>query len=152
MGLFDSVMGAASQAAGGALGEMLGQAGGSSGNLMDGLSGLIGSGGGEGGAAGLAGLVQKFQESGLSEVVASWVSTGPNLPVTAEQISQVFDNETVGRFAQSVGVDPQQAAGQIASLLPKVVDALTPDGQLPSGEGTDLSGLLQKGLGGLLGR
>lgn len=148
MGLFDSVMGAATQAAGGALGQVLGQSGGSSGNLMDGLSGLLGGGG----TAGLAGLVQKFQESGLSEVVASWVSTGPNLPVTAEQISQVFDHETVGRFAQSVGVDPQQAAGQIASLLPQVVDALTPDGQLPSGEGADLSGLLQKGLGGLLGR
>ncbi len=149
MGLFDSVMGAATQAAGGALGQVLGQSGGSSGNLMDGLSGLLGGGGG---TAGLAGLVQKFQESGLSEVVASWVSTGPNLPVTAEQISQVFDHETVGRFAQSVGVDPQQAAGQIAALLPQVVDALTPDGQLPSGEDADLSGLLQKGLGGLLGR
>lgn len=150
MGLFDSMLGAATQAAGGALGQVLGQSGGSSGNLMDGLSGLLG--GGEGGAAGLAGLVQKFQESGLSEVVASWVSTGPNLPVTAEQIGQVFDHETIERFAQSVGVDPQQAAGQIASLLPKVVDALTPDGQLPSGAGTDLSGLLQQGLGGLLGR
>ena len=148
MGLFDSVMGAATQAASGALG----QSGGSSGNLVEGLSGLLGGAGGEGGTAGLAGLVQQFQASGLGEVVASWISSGPNLPITAEQIQQVLGSEVVGRFAQSLGVDPQQAASQISALLPTMVDAMTPNGQLPAEGGSDLSGLLQQGLGGLFGR
>ena len=152
MGLFDSVIGAATQAASGALGQALGQSGGSSGNLVEGLSGLLGGAGGEGGTAGLAGLVQQFQASGLGEVVASWISSGPNLPITAEQIQQVLGSEVVGRFAQSLGVDPQQAASQISALLPTMVDAMTPNGQLPAEGGADLSGLLQQGLGGLFGR
>jgi uncharacterized protein YidB (DUF937 family) len=148
MGLFDSVLGAATQAAGGAFGQAMGQQGGSSGNVLEGLSGLLGGGGG----AGLAGLVQQFQAGGLGNVISSWISTGQNLPITAEQIQQVLGSEMVGRFAQSLGIDPAQAAGQLASLLPNAVDAMTPNGELPSGGGADLSSLLQQGLGGLLGR
>jgi uncharacterized protein YidB (DUF937 family) len=149
MGLFDSIMGAATQAASGAFGQALGQTDGSSGNLMASLTGLLS---GAGGGAGLAGLVNQFQENGLGNVVSSWISTGPNLPITAEQIHQVLGNEMVGRFAQSLGIDPEQAAGQLSKLLPTAVDALTPNGELPSSGDTDLSSLLQQGLGGLLGR
>ena len=38
-------------------------------------------GGASGG--GLGGLVEAFQAKGLGDVVASWIGTGQNLPVTA---------------------------------------------------------------------
>jgi uncharacterized protein YidB (DUF937 family) len=123
MGLFDSVLGAATQAAGSALGQSLGQTGlpggASPDALMQGLAGLLSGSGG----SGLAGLVSQFQQGGLGEVVSSWISTGAN----------------------------QQAAGQLSHWLPQVVDGLTPDGQLPDGE-PDMSGLLPQLLGGLFQR
>ena len=36
--------------------------------------------------SGLGGLVEAFQAKGLGDVVASWIGTGQNLPVSAEQI------------------------------------------------------------------
>lgn len=151
MGLFDSVLGAATQAAGGALGDALGQSGlpggGSPDALLQGLAGLLNGPGG----SGLAGLVSQFQQGGLGEVVSSWISTGANLPVSADQIGQVLGGDGLGRFAQALGIDPQQAAGQLSQWLPQVVDSLTPDGQLPAGE-PDLASALPQLLGGLFQR
>jgi uncharacterized protein YidB (DUF937 family) len=150
MGLFDSVLSAATQAAGGALGQGNMPGGASPDALLQGLAGLLNGAGGAGGN-GLAGLVSQFQQGGLGEVVASWVSTGANLPVSADQIGQVLGGDGLGRFAQALGIDPQQAAGQLSHWLPQVVDGLTPNGQLPAGE-PDLAGLLPQLLGGLFQR
>lgn len=147
MGLFDSVMGAATQAAGDALGQALTPGGAGPDALLQGLTGLLRGSGGNG----LAGLLSQFQQGGLGEVVASWISTGANLPVSAEQIGQVLGGDGLGRYAQALGIDPQQAAGQLSQWLPQVVDHLTPDGQLPAGE-PDLAAALPQLLGGLFQR
>jgi uncharacterized protein YidB (DUF937 family) len=44
-------------------------------------------GGGSRGS-GLGGLVQALQKNGLGDVVSSWISTGQNLPISAEQIQR----------------------------------------------------------------
>lgn len=44
----------------------------------------------EGGLSGLAGL---FQQKGLGDIVSSWIGTGANLPISAEQIQHVLGNE-----------------------------------------------------------
>lgn len=51
---------------------------------------------------GLQGLIQNFQEKGLGNAVASWVSTGPNQPVSSDQIQQALGNETVQNLAQNL--------------------------------------------------
>ncbi|RXZ43968.1 YidB family protein [Crenobacter cavernae] len=123
--------------------------------LWDQLGGLFGSEeGGVSGAVqqllerngGLSGLVEKFQQGGLSEVVGSWVGTGENLPVSAEQIQSVLGNEQVTALAEKVGIDPQQLSANLAEYLPQLVDKLTPNGALPE-EG----GLLSHGLDALKG-
>ncbi len=91
---------------------------------------------------GLSGLVQTFHEKGLGGIVNSWVSTGQNLPISAEQIRGVLGNEQVQQFATKVGISPDLATSKIAELLPVVVDKLTPDGKIPEG-----GGLLQQALG-----
>lgn len=140
MGLLDSVIGAIGSGAG------TGAAGGQ-GELLNAVIGLLGSGNGAGG--GLAGLVQQFQQGGLGDVVASWVSTGQNLPVSAEQLTQVLGSDTIGQLAQQLGLSNGDVAGQLSQLLPQLVDRLTPNGQLPAGGGLgDLGNL----VGGLLGR
>jgi uncharacterized protein YidB (DUF937 family) len=44
---------------------------------------------------GISGLVQQFHDKGLGDVVNSWVSTGQNLPISADQIKSVLSNEHI---------------------------------------------------------
>jgi uncharacterized protein YidB (DUF937 family) len=80
---------------------------------------------------GLQGLVQQFEQNGLGNVVQSWIGTGPNQPINAAQIQQVLGNTQLGQLAQNCGVTPQEAASMLSSVLPALVDRLTPSGQMP---------------------
>jgi uncharacterized protein YidB (DUF937 family) len=97
-----------------------------------------------GGSGGLGGLVSAFQQKGLGDMVASWISTGPNPPVTANQVSDVLGSDVLKQFAAKAGVPQADAGSLLASLLPAVVDQLTPQGKLPETNG------LESALGGLL--
>jgi len=96
---------------------------------------------------GLQGLVQSFQQGGLGEIVNSWVSNGQNLPISAEQIQSVLGGSSLQDMAARLGMSPEQASGNLAEMLPQLVDRMTPNGQLPEGgdllaQGMDL---LKKG-------
>jgi uncharacterized protein YidB (DUF937 family) len=80
---------------------------------------------------GLAGIVGKFESSGLSTLVQSWVSTGKNLPATGQQIEQGLGVEKIMAMAQSFGVTPEVVKAKLAEILPQVIDKLTPDGVVP---------------------
>jgi uncharacterized protein YidB (DUF937 family) len=95
---------------------------------------------------GLSGLVQQFEQQGLGQVMQSWVGTGKNLPISADQIQQVLGNQYVQQFAQQHGIDLNTASQTIAQLLPQLVNHVTPDGQVPA------SGDVQNLLTGLLGK
>lgn len=148
MGLLDSMLGSV---LGGQSGAQAAPGGDALAQVLGGLLSGGGSGGGAGGGAGggLGGLVEQFQRAGLGEVIGSWIGTGRNLPVSAEQIGQVLGSDTVAQIAQRLGVDPAQAAGQLSHLLPEVIDRLTPNGQLPAQAGAGAPDLLGM-LGGLL--
>lgn len=136
MGLFDQVAGALAG----------GEAGGQSG-LLQAVMQLVN----DPKIGGLQGLVQTFQQGGLGEIVNSWVSTGQNLPISAEQIQSVLGGSSLQDIAAKLGVSQEQASGSLADMLPQLVDSMTPNGQLPEG-GDWLAqgmGLLKKG--GLFG-
>jgi uncharacterized protein YidB (DUF937 family) len=80
---------------------------------------------------GVQGVINQMQQHGLGDTVRSWVSTGPNMPITAEQIHQVFGSGTIEEMAQRAGMNPQQLAQQLAQFFPQAVDHLTPNGQVP---------------------
>lgn len=139
MGLFDSVAGGLGQMLGGQ--QAQGAAGGNP--MLQVIMGLMNNSGG------LSGLLDKFQQGGLGDLVQSWVGTGSNLPISAEQIQQVLGSGALGDIASKLGIQPEQAAGELSQALPDVVDKLTPGGQL-SAEG-DLMATAQQMLGKLLG-
>jgi uncharacterized protein YidB (DUF937 family) len=85
----------------------------------------------EPGGGGLDGLVRRFEKGGLGELVASWIGTGRNLPVSPAQLSAVLGEEQLGQFAHLLGVSRGDAALQLSHVLPQVVDRLTPEGRLP---------------------
>jgi uncharacterized protein YidB (DUF937 family) len=80
---------------------------------------------------GLQGLVQTFHDKGLGGLVSSWVSTGPNPPISADQVHQVLGSDTVKALAAKAGINPDVAGTAIAQLLPTLVDKLTPNGSIP---------------------
>ncbi|WP_415036577.1 YidB family protein [Azonexus sp.] len=100
---------------------------------------------------GIAGLVQAFQQGGLGDIVNSWVSTGKNLPVSGDQLTSVLGNDFMGGLAKQLGVGTQEASGNLASVLPGLIDQLTPDGQLPQGGDLLSQGLSMLKKGGLFG-
>lgn len=97
-----------------------------------------------GGGGGLTGLIQQFQQAGMGELVQSWVGSGPNMPVSIDQLMKVFGAGRMQQMAASAGMDQQQFGGQLAELLPKMVDQVTPEGQIPSGGIDDALGMLSK--------
>ncbi len=90
---------------------------------------------------GLQGLVQSFSQKGLGDIVSSWVSTGPNLPVSGNQIQSALGSDVINSLAQKVGVAPDAAGSILAQVLPGLVDKLTPEGKIP-----ESGGLLEKGM------
>ncbi len=122
--------------------------------LLDGLAGQVlgsvlgggaqGAQGGQGAAqliqivmgmiqnqqGGLGGLLQQFQQAGLGEQAASWVGTGQNLPIDAGQLSAALGSGTLGNIASQLGMSPNDASGALASVLPQIIDQLTPNGQV----------------------
>ena len=84
-----------------------------------------------GGSGGLGGILSAFQQNGLGDLASSWVAKGPNPPVSADQLTQVLGQDTVGQFASKAGVPMSDAGSLLAGLLPAAIDHLTPDGQVP---------------------
>jgi len=134
MGLLDNVIGALGANAGGSGGQA---------DPLQAILGMLGQGGG------LAGLVTQLQQGGLGDAVASWISTGPNQPVSADALGRVLNSDAVAGFARQLGVNPQDALGTLAQMLPQVVDKLTPQGQVPQGDLGAMLGGTGGGAGGL---
>jgi uncharacterized protein YidB (DUF937 family) len=128
----------------GMIGQLLGGAapqGGAQTNLLSSLLQTVQSQPG-----GLGGLVQQFNSAGLGNVVQSWIGTGQNMPISPQQIQQALGDPRIQQLAQSAGISPQEVSSHLSTMLPQLVDKLTPNGQLPSG---DLMQHLQGLLGGL---
>jgi uncharacterized protein YidB (DUF937 family) len=92
---------------------------------------------------GISGLQQMFEQKGLGGVMSSWVGTGQNMPITADQLQNVLHSGALQQVAAKAGIDPTQLTSMMTTLLPHVVDHLTPNGQVPD------SGVLSQIMKGL---
>lgn len=125
MGLLDNVMHGLGDDAGGGLADLLKSQG------------------------GVQGLADKFGQHGLGEIASSWIGTGGNLNITAEQIQSVIGHGPIADFAKKLGVSPEQASTTLAGLLPEAIDRLTPNGH--TNDAGALLDQLPGGLGGMIG-
>lgn len=137
MGILDELGKSLGGLAGGQPGASGGQSGGGQGALLQALMGLLAGGG-------LQQLLSSFQQKGLGDIVSSWVSTGENKPISREQVQEGIGLDQLTRLSQQTGLDTGSIAGQLSSLLPGLVDKLTPEGRVPEG------GAPRDALGGLL--
>ncbi|CAM3195524.1 conserved hypothetical protein [Xenorhabdus nematophila ATCC 19061] len=88
------------------------------------------------GQGGISGLMEKFSRQGLENTVHSWIGSGENLPVHADQLSAIFGSDTIQQLATKIGIDPNDAASLLSKHLPNLIDKVTPNGEVP--EGLDL--------------
>jgi uncharacterized protein YidB (DUF937 family) len=80
---------------------------------------------------GVQGIVAQLEKQGLGPTVRSWVSSGANQPVSADQLHQVFGSDMIGQLAAKAGITPQELTQKLSQVLPAAIDKLTPNGQLP---------------------
>jgi len=83
-------------------------------------------------AGGVNGIVAQLNRAGLGDQVASWIGTGSNLPVSAEQIRSALSSEQVRGLASALGIDVDQLPQLLADHLPTAIDKASPNGVLPS--------------------
>jgi uncharacterized protein YidB (DUF937 family) len=92
-------------------------------------------------SGGPPGMLQSFQSKGLGDAVSSWVGTTGNQAVSPDQVHAALGADTIAQLAQKAGLSPEMAKTVLATVLPLVIDKLTPQGQVPQ------ENLLSEGLG-----
>lgn len=92
------------------------------GRMAAAVSGVIESHGG------LAGFIAQLEQQGLGPIVASWVGKGANQPVTGAQLKQALGEQVLQRLSSTSGMKPGDLAEELAFVLPRAIDHLTPAG------------------------
>ncbi len=97
--------------------------------------------------SGLTDLLGRLSSGGLGPQVQSWINNDPNVRVTGRDVRLAAGDVAIEQIAARAGVTRRQAAGGLATLLPPLVDQLSPNGELLSGDG--LQSALTSALGEL---
>jgi len=116
---------AAPEASGGGLSDLLkGGLGGLGGLLAGGAAGSILGGG-------LNDLLKQLQQSGLHEETNSWVGSGPNKTIAPNDLANALGADQINALMEHTGLSRQELLEGLSQHLPRVVDQLTPEGQVP---------------------
>lgn len=88
---------------------------------------------------GVQALLDKLRQGGLSDIVSSWLSSNStNQPLSGHQITQALGLPSVAALAEKLGIDAGSASALLAEYLPKVIDALSPKGEVTQEAHNDL--------------
>ncbi len=99
-------------------------------------------------SGGLSGIVNQFTTAGLSEIIGSWISTGPNMAVSPEHVRMALGQQQVQQMAQRSGLSLDQLLAGLSQQMPELINQLTPQGQIPQQTALDQTlGQLRQRLG-----
>jgi uncharacterized protein YidB (DUF937 family) len=135
--------------------------------LLDGIVGSVlgnvlgGSSGAQGGAnplmniafqlmqqqGGLQGLIGNLSKAGLGEQAKSWVGTGENMSVSPDMLKSALGSGVLGDMAAKAGMSEGDLSSGLASMLPDIINKMTPNGQVESNSNDMISqalGMLMK--------
>ncbi|VTX76400.1 YidB family protein [Acinetobacter ursingii] len=78
---------------------------------------------------GLQGALDKLRNVGLASQVQSWVDPEQsNNHVAPQNVQELFDDQQVEQVAEQTQVPKQDIYGAISSVLPQIINSLTPQG------------------------
>lgn len=81
---------------------------------------------------GLSGLVSKLQNAGAGAQVNSWVGAGANQPIDPTHLGTALGPDVLAQLAARTGLSQQQIMDGLSTVLPQLVNGLTPHGRLPT--------------------
>ena len=101
--------------------------------IRNGLGGLL-AGGASGGflSGGLGELLKQFQQNGHGEVANSWISNGPNKPISPSQLEAALGPDVVQTLSAHSGKSRPDVLSELSTSLPEAVNKLSPEGRLPT--------------------
>lgn len=91
---------------------------------------------------GLGGMLDKFRGAGMQQKADSWVSTGPNEPLSPDEVEQAMGRDELERISNETGLTVEEVRERLAKALPEAVNEVTPEGKVP--DDNQLGGLLDK--------
>ena len=80
---------------------------------------------------GLQGVVSAFEKNGFGPTVQSWVSTGPNQPISPDDVHKVLGPDLLQQLAAKSGLSIPDLTQRLSQMLPEAVDKMTPNGAIP---------------------
>jgi len=109
-------------------------AGGGLGGLLQGPLGGLLAGGAAGNvlSGGLNDLLKQFQQGGQSDVVQSWIGTGPNKSISPNVLSKVLSPDQIRTLSAQSGMSHDDLIATLSEQLPELINQLTPDGRIPT--------------------
>jgi uncharacterized protein YidB (DUF937 family) len=85
-------------------------------------------------AGGLGELIERFRRVGQGGTADSWVRTGPNRDVGANDLERALGPDVLDTVVAQSGLSRQEVLDRLSRDLPDAVDRWTPDGRLPGDE------------------
>jgi uncharacterized protein YidB (DUF937 family) len=80
---------------------------------------------------GIQGVVSEFERNGLGPTVKSWVGTGPNQPISPEDLQKALGPDLLQQLSEKSGLSVPELSQKLSQILPEAVDKLTPGGSIP---------------------
>jgi uncharacterized protein YidB (DUF937 family) len=81
---------------------------------------------------GLTDLIGKLSAGGVAPQVNSWVGHGPNEPVPPGQLGSALGQNVLAELAQRTGMSQQELLSQLSTVLPQIINHMTPNGRMPT--------------------
>ena len=100
------------------------------GDFVKGLTDKSAAATGDAPTGGLGSLIDSFRKNGLGQKADSWVSTGTNETVTAPEVEAGIGGDLIDGLAKQTGLSREELLKRLATVLPDVVDKMTPSGRL----------------------
>lgn len=92
-------------------------------------------------------VVDTIKEKGMEDNVESWIGTGENKAISANQLDGVLGSDLMSTLSEKTGIPEKELGGMLSTLLPVIVNQLTPEGKKEGDSGS----LVSTGLGLLKG-
>lgn len=76
-------------------------------------------------------IIHSLKEKGFKDTIASWVGTGENHAINPEKIKEALGAKKIEELAEKAKMKVSEIPQALSTLLPQMIDKLTPDGKEP---------------------
>lgn len=83
-------------------------------------------------SGGLGELIERFRTNGQGAKADSWVADGPNTAISDSQVEQALGSELIDGLMKQTKLSREELLSRLSTILPDVVDKMTPSGHLPA--------------------